>query len=176
MIMVQTINLKGTYLVSKFFLQVLGGTTGTLINISSLNALAVLPGPSAYNVSKLASARLIESLHLGTRSCVHQTRFQRPALTSTEAPNLRTFSIHPGSVDTEMIRSTARQIGTELKWAWTTPALVGATILWLTTAESEFLRGRWISTNWPVNELDAKKEEILRNNLLKTAFHADLGI
>ena len=86
---------------------------------------------------------------------------------------MRVFSVHPGLVDTEM----SRKHGTTHKWAWTysTPDLVAGTALWLTTARAEFLRGRWISAEWKVDELEAKADEIVKGNLLKSAFNARLG-
>ena len=93
-----------------------------------------------------------------------------------EAPNIRCFSIHPGAVDTAMLRNTAQQVGVDLKWRWTQPELTGAIILWLTTARAGFMRGRWLSTNWNVHELEALKQDIVGQNLLKTAFNAKLGI
>ena len=58
-------NVKGTYLVAKYFAQSLAGKTGTLVNISSSSALHTSPYQSAYGVSKLAALRMLETFHLG---------------------------------------------------------------------------------------------------------------
>jgi hypothetical protein len=39
--------------------------------------------------------------------------------------------------------------------------------LWLSSAESDFARGRMLWVNWDVDELTAKKDEILQGELLK---------
>ena len=54
--------------------------------------------------------------------------------------------------------------------------MTGGTILWLTNPRADFLRGRWLSVNWRVDELEAKKDVIVGQNLFKTAFNAQLGI
>ena len=50
------------------------------------------------------------------------------------------------------------------------PELAAGFVLWMTTqsTESDFLRGRYISCNWDVDQLLAKKEEIIKKNLLWT--------
>lgn len=67
-------------------------------------------------------------------------------------------------------------MGLQLRWRWTEPALTGATILWLSTAQAEFLRGRWISVNWRVEELALMEQDILDRRLLKLGFTAALGV
>jgi hypothetical protein len=95
---------------------------------------------------------------------------------SAECPNIRCFSLHPGAVDTQLLDELREKMGIELHWRWTDLSLTGATILWLTTNRAEFLRGRWISANWRVDELEKMKEEIVGRNLLKLAFTASLGV
>ena len=63
----------------------------------------------------------------------------------------------------------------QFKWTYTSPELVGAMILYLTNSRADFLRGRWMSVNWRVDELEALKQDIVDKNLLKTAFNARLG-
>ena len=43
---------------------------------------------------------------------------------------------------------------------WDTPELPGHTAVWLCSDEAKFLRGKFIWTNWDIEELKAKKEEI----------------
>lgn len=80
-------------------------------------------------------------------------------------------------MDTELLHELQRKMGAlELNWQWTAPDLVGSVVLWLTTAEADFLRGRWLSANWRVDQLAACEGEIVDKNLLKLAFNARLGI
>ncbi|KFY40012.1 hypothetical protein V494_03705 [Pseudogymnoascus sp. VKM F-4513 (FW-928)] len=39
--------------------------------------------------------------------------------------------------------------------------------MWLASSESDFVRGRMLLANWDVDELEAKKNEILKGDLLK---------
>lgn len=46
--------------------------------------------------------------------------------------------------------------------------LAGAWCVWLTkNAEQKWLSGRWMSVNWPVEDLVAKKDEIIERDLAK---------
>lgn len=40
-------------------------------------------------------------------------------------------------------------------------------ILWATTPEADFLKGRFAWVNWDIDELKARKSEILEKDLLK---------
>lgn len=97
-------------------------------------------------------------------------------LNTVEHTNLRCFSLHPGAVDTELLHELERKMGLKLHWTWTDPSLTGGTILWLTTERAEFLRGRWISVNWRIDELEAQADKIVEQNLFKLAFNASLGM
>ena len=111
------------------------------------------------------------------RSCSPYYHIASTQLTQhLDSPNIRCFSIHPGAVDTELLHELERKMGLRLRWRWTDPLLTGAAALWLTTPRAEFLRGRWISVNWRMDELEARKEEIVDQNLLKFAFNAKLGV
>ena len=48
------------------------------------------------------------------------------------------------------------------------PELPAATVLWLTNRNAEFLSGRYVQATWDLNEVVAKKDEIVRDNLLVT--------
>ena len=62
---VKEVNLKGLYLVSKYFILNLSGKTGTLISMSSTTSLSAIPAQTAYGSSKHATNRLVETMHLG---------------------------------------------------------------------------------------------------------------
>lgn len=40
--------------------------------------------------------------------------------------------------------------------------------MWLASSEADFLSGKWVWVNWDVDELKARKEEILTTDLLDT--------
>jgi hypothetical protein len=44
--------------------------------------------------------------------------------------------------------------------------LPGSYVVWLSTPDADFLKGRFVYTSWDIDELKAQKEEILRDNLL----------
>ena len=44
--------------------------------------------------------------------------------------------------------------------------LPGSYVVWLTTPDADFLKGRFVYANWDIEELKAKKAEILKDNLL----------
>ena len=80
-----TINIRGTYLVTREFLQLLGnGNRGFIINTSSGAATNVVPGMSSYSISKLAVNRLTEYI-------------------AAENPNVNCVTLDPGMVSTEMV-------------------------------------------------------------------------
>ena len=45
--------------------------------------------------------------------------------------------------------------------------LAAALCIYLTTSRADFLRGRFISANWDVTELEARRQEIIERDLLK---------
>ena len=47
------------------------------------------------------------------------------------------------------------------------PNLCGGFCTWLTNGRREYLAGRYLAATWDVDELEAKKEEIVRGDLLK---------
>lgn len=40
--------------------------------------------------------------------------------------------------------------------------------MWLVSPEADFLRGKFVWVNWDVDELKARKEEILSTDLMET--------
>jgi NAD(P)-dependent dehydrogenase (short-subunit alcohol dehydrogenase family) len=79
------INVHGTYLVTRGFLQLLGSDKrGSIVNVSSGAATNVVPGMSSYSISKLAVNQLTEYI-------------------AAENPNIQCVTLDPGMVDTEMV-------------------------------------------------------------------------
>jgi NAD(P)-dependent dehydrogenase (short-subunit alcohol dehydrogenase family) len=79
------VNVKGTFLVTQGFLSLLGKERqGTIVNLSTGIATAVMPGWSSYSITKLAAIRLAEYV-------------------AAEYPNVNAVALQPGVVDTAMI-------------------------------------------------------------------------
>jgi NAD(P)-dependent dehydrogenase (short-subunit alcohol dehydrogenase family) len=142
---------------AKHFAKALDGKTGSLISISSGNGIFTSPAQSSYCANKVAALRIIEQLHI-------------------EVPNIRAFNVHPGVVETQMVADAAANVGMKMNVAWTTPDLTGAVSLFLTTTRAEFLRGRFVSVNWRMDELEAMRDDIVKHHLLKTAFNGKMGL
>ncbi|KAE9369802.1 NAD(P)-binding protein [Stipitochalara longipes BDJ] len=136
------INIKGPIITSQAFLK-LAKPGATLINVSSSCAvLPYSPSWSGYSAAKLASCKIMEYV-------------QR------ENPELRVFNLQPGTVETDITRK-----GGAVLESWDDPGLPGAFCVWLASHESEFLRGRFLWSNWDVEELKARSEEIVEKELL----------
>ncbi|KUJ06628.1 NAD(P)-binding protein [Mollisia scopiformis] len=145
------VNGRGTFLITQGFLKLLGDKKGTVINLTTGAAHTVFPNLSAYSISKLTSLQLI-------------------AYISAENPNVNAVSVHPGILPTDMTIEPFK------RFALDTPELVGGVVVWLASEEAEFLRGRYISANWSVEELVTRKEEILKENKLTMALVGKFGM
>ena len=79
----------------------------------------------------------------------------------SEAPEVRFVSVHPGAIHTDMgVKSGLTGLDmTDLD-------LAASFVLWASSSEAEFLKGRFAWANWDVEELKAKKDEILKKDLL----------
>jgi NAD(P)-dependent dehydrogenase (short-subunit alcohol dehydrogenase family) len=161
---------KGLYTVAHAFLKTSGGK-GTLINLVSLGASFTAPGLSSYSVAKLAAIKLAEYLHLGPLFLLPRSSC---LTTSAENPNLRTFSVHPGIVESSAGRGAVVDAFTP--FAKDTQALTAGVTLYLQRPESDVLRGGFFSVNWDVDEVQQHKEEIAEGELLRLGFiKAKLG-
>ena len=47
--------------------------------------------------------------------------------------------------------------------------------LYLASPRADFLRGRYTTANWDVDELEAHQEEIVAKNMLRTKLEAEYG-
>jgi NAD(P)-dependent dehydrogenase (short-subunit alcohol dehydrogenase family) len=153
-----TTNVLGVAMLTQFFLRHrrgLGrrsegaGKPGIVVTISSMGAYKLMaPKFSAYASSKLAVARLMESL-----TC---------DVPETEA---RFFSVHPGVVKTDMYYKS----GMGGLFILTDGRLTAQFVVWLATEQAAFLNGRFVWVNWDIKELLELKGRILENDLLRTA-------
>lgn len=114
-----------------------------IIDVSSAAAHLALPKQSPYCASKAAFTSLLRQIYIEKR-----------------ATGLRTYSIHPGGVLTQM----ARSFGYEEKDAdWDDVNLPGHFCVWLASEEAAFLAGRFVWASWDVEELQARRSEFEQN-------------
>ncbi|KAK4901424.1 hypothetical protein LTR49_027278 [Elasticomyces elasticus] len=136
-------NVKGSYLVGRGFLAQISAEKidAHLVYMCSGAANLTIPEQSGYGISKLGQVRLA-------------------AYAALENSNVHTTAMHPGIIATDLAGADF------LPYALDTPLLAGAFSVWLTSPAAAFLSGRFVWANWDVEEMVARKEEILANNLL----------
>ncbi|OBS26033.1 hypothetical protein FPOA_06564 [Fusarium poae] len=135
------VNVKGGLIVIKEFLKQ-SKAGDTVINISSgAGHLPHIPGYSAYSASKLAFAKIMEYVQ-------------------HENPDLRVFSIQPGAVETAMQAKSGIPAVDDI-------SLPASYCVWLAgSKDADSLKGRFLWTNWDVDELKDRVDEIKEKNLL----------
>ncbi|VDC07546.1 unnamed protein product [Peniophora sp. CBMAI 1063] len=145
----QEVNVRGTLNIVHAAIPELLKTAGQVIVVSSQLAHVRVPMMADYSISKHTVNRLVEILAL-------------------EYADISFYSVHPGAIPTPGSADVAERMGLP-KGAVELPDTVGlpaATFLWLTSRHAEFLSGRYVQATWDLNEVIAKKEEIVRGNLL----------
>ncbi|KAH7239989.1 uncharacterized protein BKA55DRAFT_576856 [Fusarium redolens] len=142
------VTMKGTYLSARYFIPILlKSSTKTIINISSVGAQIIVPGASAYQTSKFALCRFTEFI---------DKEYYEQGLIS--------ILIHPGGIKTELALNMPPAMHSHLN---DTVELAADTMVWLSRERRDWLSGRFITVNWDMEELENKRQEILRGNLLK---------
>ncbi|KAF4550280.1 Short chain dehydrogenase-like protein 22 [Elsinoe fawcettii] len=147
-----TINLHGPYLLSRAFLPLLLRTDGgkgrkTILNTSSIGALIKRPGASAYQTSKFALLRLSEFID-----------------TEYGDQGVLCLAFHPGGVMTELAKVMPPETHQFLQ---DKVELAGDTVAWLSAEKRDWLRGRYLSVNWDMEDLLKEKDRIVKEDLLK---------
>lgn len=117
----------------------------TMVNISSIGAQMIAPGASAYQTNKFALLRLTEFLDV-----------------EYAEQGLLAFCMHPGAVPTELASALPDQ-----SILIDTPELMADTVVFLTQKRREWLRGRYISTTWDMQEFLAMEDDIVKGDKLK---------
>ncbi|KFZ04732.1 hypothetical protein V501_09022 [Pseudogymnoascus sp. VKM F-4519 (FW-2642)] len=142
-------NVLGTAIVTQRFLQIGDRPKDAIvINVVSMAAHTRFPVPgwSGYSGSKMAQARIFENI-----------RF--------EHPDVRFINAHPGLLDTDGFERCGAPMP---PGGWTDGKLTGGFFAWLATEEAAFLSGRFVWADWDIEELKARKDEILEKDLLLT--------
>ncbi|KAH7312713.1 hypothetical protein B0I35DRAFT_514012 [Stachybotrys elegans] len=144
------VNVKGPYLMIHHFLNQVrpdgaSSPRGTVISLSTGAAGFSFPNMSSYISSKLATTRIMEILH-------------------AEQPEVRAFTLVPG------ILRTAMTADVFFPFALDDPMLSGGMSLLLSTSRADWLSGSVVSVNWDIEEMEAHKEEILREGRTKLAY------
>ncbi|KIK71673.1 hypothetical protein GYMLUDRAFT_211961 [Collybiopsis luxurians FD-317 M1] len=145
-----TVNVKGLFNVTRAALPLLISSANglkTIVNLTTHAAHFLEPGVSAYQTSKLAILRLSELI-----------------VAEYEEKNILCYAIHPGSIATDM---AARLPEHYMIFLEDTPELAAHSIVFYTKERRDWLAGRYISAQWDVNDLLAKKGEIIAGDKLK---------
>ncbi|KAL2795438.1 hypothetical protein BJX66DRAFT_302073 [Aspergillus keveii] len=148
------VNLRGLFNMARAFLPMQLATRAKsdgsciMINVSSSGALSARPWGGSYRSSKLAILRWTESL---------QVEYGDQGLLA--------FCINPGAIKTKMSKGllpeTVRNAFPD------SPDVAGDTIAWLAAERREWLGARYISCVWDMEELVARKDEIIEGDKLK---------
>ncbi|EKM53734.1 uncharacterized protein PHACADRAFT_211397 [Phanerochaete carnosa HHB-10118-sp] len=144
-------NVRGTYGVTRAFLPLLirCGGDRTIVNVSSTGAHTFSPRYSAYSTSKLALLRFTEFVNV-----------------EYGAQGVLAYSVHPGSVESDMSLSMPEDILAQGVLV-DTPELAAHTIVWLVRERRDWLAGRFVDARWDVEALVAKRQEIVGGDKLK---------
>ncbi|ETS81148.1 hypothetical protein PFICI_06150 [Pestalotiopsis fici W106-1] len=145
------VNLKGPYLMSKYFVPLISAAVGgpqTILNINSVAAHNLRHMASAYGTSKFAVLKLTEFL-----------------LVEAAERGLVAYSVHPGAVLTELAEKGMP--ADTLAGLTDNPELAASTVVWLSGERREWLSGRYLSATWDMEEVVARREEIIKDDKLK---------
>jgi NAD(P)-dependent dehydrogenase (short-subunit alcohol dehydrogenase family) len=156
------VNIKGTYNVIRHAVPHLidsakthsanGRSGGHLILISSVGAQLLTPGASDYQTSKHAINRLCEFVNIDHGE-----------------DGVKCFAIHPGGVATALAMNMPDEMHAHLV---DSPGLAAGFVVWLCSGTADWAKGRYLSSNWDVNELERLKNRILENDLLVNRLRA----
>ncbi|CRG91995.1 hypothetical protein PISL3812_09049 [Talaromyces islandicus] len=146
-------NALGTYHVAHYFVPLLlNSQTKSFMVVGSVAACITkgIIANTKYCVSKLTQARLVE--------CVAE-QFKEEGLLAV--------SVHPGAVKSQ--NAVAHAPEQFMKYLTDDPELCGAFCVWLTQdpARFQWLSGRLVCATWDPEELLAKKDDIVKGDLLK---------
>jgi len=85
---------------------------------------------------------------------------------TVERPDVRVFSVHPGLLVTDMHRKVLGGKDPESVTKCDNPELPANFMVWVASPEADFLNGKYLWANWDVDELLAKKSEVVGTSQL----------
>ncbi|KAG4441698.1 hypothetical protein IFR05_002832 [Cadophora sp. M221] len=132
------LNLKGSLNVAQAFLSHAASDAVVIEINSSVAHINFGPGFASYSVAKLAVFRLWDSVAFAN-------------------PNLSVFHVQPGVVDTDMNKEAGGVAAVGFEDDVSLPASFN---VWLASPEARFLKGKFLWSNWDVDELKARSKEI----------------
>ncbi|KAI3398346.1 hypothetical protein diail_9438 [Diaporthe ilicicola] len=150
-------NVRGQFLIAKYFLPLLLGDGGgavvgkaglrTFVTVASVAAHLAGGGHSQYKSSKLANLRIAEFVD-----------------DEYGAEGVSAWCVHPGNVMTDM----AADVPESMKEVFVdTPQISADTIVYLTAEKRQWLSGRYINCTWDMPELLAQELDIVKGDKLK---------
>ena len=126
-----------------------------VLNVSTGASNQVIPMLGSYGASKLAFLFL----------CMH---LQGEMLAAGK--DVRVLNFHPGAILTQAARGAGMD---ENSIPWDSPELPGNFAVWLASEEAAFLTGKLVYATWDVEELKARRQEIVDKDLLKIALRGE---
>lgn len=151
------VNVMGTYHVAHYLVPLLLASENGAKGFLAIGSIAAcirrgIIANTGYTISKMAQTRMIE--YLGEQY---------------GEEGLMAVSIHPGAVHTAMAEGNTPE--EFLPYLVDEVDLCGAVCVWMSTRtrDMHWLTGRLMSANWDMQELLAKKEEVVQKDLLKFA-------
>jgi NAD(P)-dependent dehydrogenase (short-subunit alcohol dehydrogenase family) len=156
------VNVQGAYHVVRYTLPHLiesaarlgaeGRSGGHLVLLSSIGAQLLMPGASDYQTSKHAINRLCEFVQ-----------------SDHGEDGIKCFAVHPGGVATELGHAMPEALH---EYLIDTPDLAACFILWLTSGQADWAKGRYLAANWDVDELASARAEIESDDLFVNRLRA----
>ncbi|KIO34547.1 hypothetical protein M407DRAFT_240434 [Tulasnella calospora MUT 4182] len=144
-------NVQGTFFTLHATLPELVKTgNGYFIALSSSLAQTRIPGESAYNISKHAVNRLTEWIDIEYKK-----------------DGVKAFSIHPGSILTDVSKPLAESTFKDLNIFTQSPKLFAWTAVRLASGSEDWLSGRFFDATWNLDEIEKLKAKIVDQDVLK---------
>jgi NAD(P)-dependent dehydrogenase (short-subunit alcohol dehydrogenase family) len=150
-------------------------TKGQVVIVSSGMSQLRLPNFSEYCVSKHALLRFAEFVTIGEYDycfVFHSYRTSDSHHFFVEYPDIKVFSVHPGTVKTDLYDESG---GSSSFPPNSTVELAASTIQYLTSGKADYLTGRYVCARWDLSEVERDwKEKIIGQNGLvsKLSIHA----
>ncbi|CRL27580.1 3-phosphoshikimate 1-carboxyvinyltransferase, core [Penicillium camemberti] len=138
-----TTNVVGNLVTTQAFLATAAPSNAVLIHVTSGAVhMPSMPNYSGYQTSKTAALKFFEAVQ-------------------AETPDLRVMNVHPGYIATDMNAKSAKGgLGSDNSIPFDHIDLAGHFMVWAASPEGAFLKGKLIWSNWDVEELKQRKEEL----------------